>query len=306
MNRTGPKALFSVRLHKELEHFARKLTKAGWKIICTSEAASFLREKGIETIDVSDFTGIKTNYGFPPTLHPKMEAALTTNFKERIDLVYDIPYRINIGNDVGGRTLLALAAKGNRIPVMNIEDMGKVVKGIEKEGKIKSELKSYLIDKANFEISRHFLQLTSKNGRFRGIVGSKYRVLLNGENMYQIPAILFKTETDDSLAISEFKQVAGLDPCFTNIVDLNCILDTICKLQSSLTLNGIKKAYITIAAKHGNPCGVGVSLDKPSGAIEKALWGNAKGIWVKREKRYMERLLGCLMLLQHLKLQIVP
>lgn len=272
-------ALFSVPVHTGLESFAQILIKKGWRIIATNNVYKFLKEKKIETTDVSEFTGVNGDYGFPPTLHPKMEAALTTDFYDRIDLVYDIPYSMDVGNDVGGRTLLALAAKGNRIPVLSTEDMEKVVKGIVEKGEIPADFAKYLREKANYEISKHYFNLAIQSNDYSGIMGYKHRMLKEGENMYQQPCILFKTN-DDPLGIGNFKQVSGNTPCFTNIADLESILETLCKLQSTLILNGVKKPYIMIAAKHGNACGIGVSLkEDPLNVINDALWGNAKAIW---------------------------
>lgn len=104
-------------------------------------------------------------------------------------------------------------------------------------------------------------------------------MLKYGENMYQFPAVLLGMDSDDRLSIHNFKQVAGDTPCFTNLADLDCILETLCKLRLSLMMNGILKPFVAIAAKHGNACGIGVSLKEPSEAINSALWGNAKAIW---------------------------
>jgi AICAR transformylase/IMP cyclohydrolase PurH len=276
------RALFSVPLHGELEGFVAQLRKAGWVIIATANVYEFFLKKRIRLVNVADFVGVHSDYGFPPTLHPKMEAALTGAIPERIDLVYDIPYGPEKGNDVGGRTLLALAAKGNRIPVMSPQDMKAVTDALVKKEAPAPELVAYLQAKANFEIAGHYLALARGKERmadFDGALGVRRYFLHNGENPYQVPAALYGGSSGDRLALSQFKQVAGDLPCFTNLADFDSILETLCKLQASLALHGIKKPYIAVAAKHGNPCGAGVSLTHPEEAVTRALWGNARAIW---------------------------
>ena len=86
--------------------------------------------------------------------------ALTGNGSQRIDLVYDIPYSIKIGNDVGGFTLLALAVKGGRIPVMTHEDMERVLDEFKTGLKSSTnKLLEELYDKTNYEIANHYLKL---------------------------------------------------------------------------------------------------------------------------------------------------
>src|SRR3990172_1897595 len=104
-------ALFSLNDTSDADRFAEILIKAGWDIVASQETVNLLSKKGMPVQDIAEFTGITTDYGFPPTLHPKVEYALTSHDSPRIDLVYVIPYPLSQGNDIGGRTLLALAVK---------------------------------------------------------------------------------------------------------------------------------------------------------------------------------------------------
>lgn len=68
-----------------------------------------------------------------------------------VDLIYDVPYPLSKGNDVGGRTLLGLGAKGNRIIVFNSGDMKQVIKELWEDTAhitISDDLRKQLIDKA--------------------------------------------------------------------------------------------------------------------------------------------------------------
>jgi AICAR transformylase/IMP cyclohydrolase PurH len=158
------KALFSLFDTTEADGFAKTLIGRGWQIIASNKTGIFLQEQGVPITKLTDFLKFKENYGFSPTLHPKIEFNLTTEDpgKDRIDLVYIINYPPSQGNDVGGHTILALAAKGKRIPVSSIEDMEKVVEQISKKGDISARLRNQLIKKAYTKVSKHFSELAKR------------------------------------------------------------------------------------------------------------------------------------------------
>ena len=90
------------------------------------------------------------------------------------------------------------------------------------------------------------------------IIGKYERKLLNGENPYQKPCILFKTNNDD-LGLSSFKLHSKVSPCYTNVADFESILETLTLLTKTFFTNYGKIPFIAIASKHGNPCGIAVS-----------------------------------------------
>jgi len=276
-------ALFSVSDFDGIDGFAKILIERGWEIIATKDAAVFLNKQEIKVQDVKDFVGIKEEFAFPPTLHPKMEAALTdNNYCDRVELVYDIPYTLEKGNDVGGHTLLALAAKGNRLPIVSKEDMRAVISIIRDKEEVPKEKKKELIAKANFCICKHYLSLMKPDeDGYDGLLGLQKYGLINGENPYQSPASVYEKceEGADKLAITNFQRVSGEAPCFTNVADLDCILFTLCIAAMSFKRNFGKIPYISIAAKHGNPCGMAVSWTNPNESITHALFGNPLAIW---------------------------
>ena len=95
-------ALFSLNEPSDGLEFAPRLLDLGWKIVATQNVALRFAESGIQTEEVSRFLGIQESYPFPPTLHPKIELALTTITTTAIDLVFDITYPLDKGNDIGG------------------------------------------------------------------------------------------------------------------------------------------------------------------------------------------------------------
>jgi phosphoribosylaminoimidazolecarboxamide formyltransferase / IMP cyclohydrolase len=273
-------ALFSLNDTVEVRRFAVILESLGWIIIATEVPLQNLREVGIQAISVQEFTGFTDDLGFPPTLHPKIEHALTSDqAKEKIELVYDITYGLDIGNDVGGHTLLGLAAKGNRIPVSSFESMKEVIEILEKDKMISNSKRKELIDKSNWEIASHFTKLLSESNKYVGLNMVRDLELLNGENPYQIPADFMKNESNDALGLHNFHFLGDNKPCFVNMADADCIIETLNKLMAGFECNRGKIPYITVAAKHGNACGVGVDWSSPSESIDKALWGNSIAIW---------------------------
>ena len=270
-------ALFSLNEPSDGLEFAPRLLDLGWKIVATQNVALRFAESGIQTEEVSRFLGIQESYPFPPTLHPKIELALTTITTTAIDLVFDTTYPLSKGNDVGGHTLLALAAKGNRIVVSNQEDMDSVVKQLlQNENEIESELRQRLIVQAYEKISNHYQILSHKNDPNQATPAYE---LMEGENPYQAPAHLLTFEDSDDLCLGKFKQLSGIKPCFTNMADLDSLVKLMCVLVETFLKNDSKAPYITIAAKHGNPCGLSLSWDTPEKSIDGALFGNPRAIW---------------------------
>ncbi len=155
------KALFSLFDTTHADLFAKELINHGWQIIASNKTGVYLQEHNVPITKLTDFLKFKENYGFSPTLHTKIEFNLTSDNpgKDKIDLVYIINYPITQGNDIGGHTILALAAKGKRIPVSSIKDMEKVVKEIKLNGDISPGLRKQLIKKAYIKVSKHFMKL---------------------------------------------------------------------------------------------------------------------------------------------------
>ena len=270
-------ALFSLNEPSDGLEFARELLGLGWRIVATPNVATTLAESGIQTEAVSQFLGIQESYPFPPTLHPKMELALTTFETTSIDLVFDTTYPLSKGNDVGGHTLLALAAKGNRIVVSNRKDMDKVVRQLlQNENEVEVRLRERLIAQAYEKISSHYQALGYQNDPSQATPAYE---LVEGENPYQAPAHLLTFGDSDDLGLEKFNQLSGIKPCFTNMADLDSLMKLMCVLVETFLKNEGKAPYITIAAKHGNPCGLSLSWDVPGKSVDGALFGNPRAVW---------------------------
>jgi phosphoribosylaminoimidazolecarboxamide formyltransferase / IMP cyclohydrolase len=278
------RAFFSVDSFENIIFLAQSLHDMGWQIIASAETVRQLQPHGIAAENVADFVGVREKYDFPPTLHPKMETALTMDPPYRIDLVYDIPYPLSKGNDVGGRTLLALGAKGRRIVTFCSKDLELVIDELIKDSfnaSIPESLRTNLIDKAHSHIAEHYLTLARRNGKsnYDGLAGQLNRALINGENPYQVPSDLFSLGDGDPLSATKWDSLNPEAPCFTNLADIDSILQTLCLATEAFRLQSNRVPYIAIAAKHGNACGMAVDWETPQKAISKALMGNPLAVW---------------------------
>jgi len=276
------RALLSLHDLQGIEEIAQSLQQMEWEIIATDETVSRLAAAGITVESVSDFLSFRDDFGFPPTLHPRIESALTKDVPYRIDLVYDSTYPVSCGIDVGGLTLLALAAKGKRIPCTSLGDMKLVIEHLKRDSeqrRLPDDLQRQLVQKAFLHISRYYLEVASSDGTCDGMVGTCLYQLFNGENPYQVPANLYALDTKDPLSLASFINLGGAAPCFVNIADLDAIVHAMCIIAEAFRLNGGVIPFIVVAAKHGNACGIGVDNSDPEKAIEKALYGNPRAIW---------------------------
>ena len=256
----------------------RRLVNLGWRLIGDKHTVEVMAKENIPMEDVERFTGVGYEYGVPPTLHPKIEQALTKDCDDAIDLIFDVPYPLSHGNDIGGRTLLALGAKGRRLVINNYEDLERVLKLLEQGSThLLDAIREELIAKVNFEMSCHYLTLAKRHSNlYDGILGQHAMVCREGENPYQRPCDYFTLVEEKA---PSFNQLSGEPMCFTNIADLESIMETLNKLKKAFLLNHDKIPYILIAAKHGNPCGIGISWEHKCIAVNKALWGNPQALW---------------------------
>lgn len=272
-------ALISLHDTSGLVDDARRLLAVGYTLLASRESSALLTAAGLPVIDLAEYTGLSEDFGFPPTLHPKLERALTGTTAEPIELVYIHPYPATVGNDVGGRALLMLAVKGGRLAARNRADLQRILACLESGGAARDVLQRQLADAACFEVARHFASLMSPQAPFATFFGETQCRLAEGENPYQQPAFAYRDDTADPLALARFRLLGSQPPCFTNAADADAILHHLCLLAAAFQANTGSVPWLCIAAKHGNACGVGVSRESPGAAIERALAGNPRAIW---------------------------
>ena len=159
--------------------------------------------------------------------------------------------------------------------------MSEVVKELKERGEISDKLREAFISKANVFIAQYYIQMLQKiENRGHGLLGTPALKLSGGENPYQTPCQLFNFPgNEDPLALNRFKQLDGVEPCFTNLADLDSISHTLCIASEAFNKNLKHAPYLALVAKHGNACGFGADWESPEVALTKALFGNPAAIW---------------------------
>ena len=75
------------------------------------------------------------------------------------------------------------------------------------------------------------------------------------------PAALYVSETDDPLAMGQFKVLAGTDPSYNNLCDLDRLLQTLTHAAASFEINRGRVPWLVVGVKHGNACGAAFNFD---------------------------------------------
>jgi len=99
-----------------------------------------------------------------------------------------------------------------------------------------------------------------------------------GENGYQVPAALYSSGTSDPLALDKFEIIAGTEPSYNNMCDIDRLLQTVTHVAASFELNRGRVPLISVGVKHGNPCGAAVG-DDPVEVARKMVMGDPLAIF---------------------------
>jgi phosphoribosylaminoimidazolecarboxamide formyltransferase/IMP cyclohydrolase len=83
----------------------------------------------------------------------------------------------------------------------------------------------------------------------------------------------------DKLSITNFNVLSNNKLCYVNCSDLDCLINILSKINQAYVLNKLQIPFISIAAKHGNVCGIGIDYHSKKISLTKALWGNPQAIW---------------------------
>jgi len=299
-------ALISVYDKNGIKEFAESLVALGWKIISSGGTAKHLSEAGVPVTDVADITGMPAILSHRvATLHPKIHGGLLAldtleHLAELekyeipwIDLIcadfYPLEEEINNKNatresviektDIGGPTMIRSGAKGRRITICDSEDRTKVIDWLKNGEPDREEFLNNLAAKAEAIIAK-YCSISSEyhsGSLYKGIFGKKNLECAYGENAYQKPASLYETSAD-SLAIVNWKLVAGSPLSYNNICDVDRMMQTMTHIGAGFEKNFNTVPFVAIGAKHGNACGVGVGESEIE-AIDKMLQGDLRAIF---------------------------
>lgn len=100
-----------------------------------------------------------------------------------------------------------------------------------------------------------------------------------GENGYQVPAALYEGGSNDPLALEKFRIVAGTEPSYNNLCDLDRLLQTVTHIAASFELNRGKAPLISVGVKHGNSCGAAVGAEGPVEVARRMIMGDPLAIF---------------------------
>ncbi|NTU99171.1 hypothetical protein HGA64_04180 [Candidatus Falkowbacteria bacterium] len=305
----GRTALISVSSKDGIVDFVNELLALGWNILASRGTASFLADAGIEVVDVATKVGKPILGHRVVTLSREIHAGLLAQYSPEdiaemeglnisyIDLVCidfypmekeiaregSTPESVIEKTDIGGPTALRSGTKGQRIVVCDPPDRQRVIDWLKLGGPRHKEFVTELGAKAEFTVAKYCLASATYHGKgtYHGFMG-KLVVPCKGENGYQ-SAGLYSGETDDPLALDKFKRIEGKELSHNNWADVDRLLATMTKTAATFDMNFGKVPEIAIAAKHGNPCGVGALWSDSVGgrlsALEKMIQGDLDAIF---------------------------
>ena len=99
-----------------------------------------------------------------------------------------------------------------------------------------------------------------------------------GENLWQGRALFIDLESGDALGLDTFSLVAGSKPSYTNITDIDRLLQVITHIAAAFDVNRGAVPHIAVAGKHGNACGAAVGSDRVS-VMQRMIGGDTRAIF---------------------------
>lgn len=280
-------ALLSVYNKEGIVEFAQALVALGWNLFSSGGTAKAIAAAGIPVSDVATLIGGKAILGHRVvTLSRQVHAGiLARDIKDDlaelenegipwIELVcVDMyPLKEEIGKpesnsesviektDIGGPTMLRSAAKGRRIVMCDATDRPRVIEWLKAGEPDRETFLTELVAKAEAIVADYCLASATYHGKgeYAGVVGKRVITCKYGENGYQTPAALFSSASDDSLTLDKFKIVAGTEPSYNNLCDLERLVQTVTHIAATFDVNRSEVPFIGVAVKHGNACGAAI------------------------------------------------
>jgi phosphoribosylaminoimidazolecarboxamide formyltransferase/IMP cyclohydrolase len=277
--------LVSVANKSGLDDLARQLSAMGISILATSGTGEYLRQKGVDHVDISTLTG-KVEYlgGLVKTLHPAIHAGILARRDDRghmaeldsagwrkIDMVVVNFYPLGGDReerdlafiDIGGPSMARAAAKNYKacVPVPHPSWYDRIIGEIQSTGDVNDDLR--------WELATDTLLRT-------GTYDAKTLGLVSPQTSVQIGAdsILLGLEKTLDLRYGEnphqkaaFYTAAGRlqieilkgELSYNNMLDLDCCLNQLTEFEGSAA----------VVVKHVGPCGV-AEAEVGSEALENA------------------------------------
>lgn len=282
------RAIISVSDKRGLDKLGKFLSENGVEILSTGGTAKYLRDSGINVIEISEYTGFpEIMDGRVKTLHPKVHGGILAirSKKEHceslqklnipfIDLVvvnlYPFEETIKKNNvsfeevieniDIGGPTLIRAAAKNFQdvLVVVDPDDYDSLIEYL-KDGNIPYDFRFYLAKKvfahtARYDglISSYLSRITDKGLKeYPDILNLQYEKVYEcryGENPHQ-KAAFYKEKNINFACVSSAKKIQGKELSYNNFLDTDSAFRIALEFEEPCA----------VIVKHNNPCGVAVS-----------------------------------------------
>lgn len=281
------RALISVSNKENITDFAKGLIELDYEIISTGGTLRVIQDAGISAKSVEEITKFpEIMDGRVKTLHPSVHGGLLGKRSSRthkrqmeenkispIDMVVVnlYPFKETLQKagvtsdemieniDIGGPAMLRSAAKNYQdvSVVVDPEDYEQVLEDLRNEkldvAKRKGLAAKVFRHTANYDalIANYFTTETGEDfPETYTVTYEKAQGLRYGENPHQ-QAAFYKHPVSTSMSLSAAKQLHGKELSYNNIQDGNAALEILSEYSNPAT----------VAVKHMNPCGIGVSDD---------------------------------------------
>ncbi|RRD39021.1 bifunctional phosphoribosylaminoimidazolecarboxamide formyltransferase/IMP cyclohydrolase PurH [Leptotrichia sp. OH3620_COT-345] len=277
------RALISVFDKTGILEFAQFLIKKDVEIISTGGTYKFLKENGLDAIEISEITNFKEILdGRVKTLHPNIHGGILAirKNKEHMDtikaegigiidfvVVNLYPFFKEVQTDksfdekvefidIGGPTMLRSAAKSFKdvTVICNVEDYETVIKEMKSNGEVSFETKKRLAGKvfnltSAYDAAISNFLMEKEYPEYLNVSYKKKFDLRYGENPHQSSAYYISTTENGSM--KDFTQLNGKELSFNNIRDMDIAWKVVGEFEETACC----------AVKHSTPCGVAVGND---------------------------------------------
>lgn len=275
------RALISVYNKNGILELAQFFGSRGVEIVSTGGTYKYLRENGIEVLEVSGVTGFGEMLdGRVKTLHPVIHGGILAvrdnhehmeTLKNKgitpIDMVVvnlypffdkvneDITFEEKVEFiDIGGPTMLRSAAKSFKdvIVVTDPRDYETAINQIRDYGDINITTRKNFAGKvfnltSAYDAAISNFLLDEEYPEYLTLSYKKSLALRYGENPHQGAA--YYTSTTEKGAMKNFKQLHGKELSYNNIKDMDIAYKVVSEFEE----------IVCCAVKHNSPCGVAVS-----------------------------------------------
>ena len=279
-------ALISVYDKRGVDFLAKELQKLNFDIISTGGTYRFLKEKGIDVTELSDFTGFPEILdGRVKTLHPKIHAGILAKREKEehlnilrnlsmkpIDLVicnlYPFEEVIKKENvdlhevieniDIGGPTLIRSAAKNfeDVLIVVNPSRYDELIEklkiGIDEEFRKKLAVEAFEHVARYDAIISNYLRKRLLNEKFPKNLTLTFELIQKtryGENPHQEGAFYKILPERAEGCIANARKLQGKELSYNNILDADAALECVKEFDEPTA----------VIIKHATPCGIASS-----------------------------------------------